>query len=57
MERELRRAIEDAIAFLKMSAIELRRIAHSAPDIAAELDHVAEQLDAEADHLSRQIAG
>jgi FtsZ-binding cell division protein ZapB len=57
MERELRRAIEDAIAFLQMAAIELRRMAQSAPNLATQLGQVADKLDAEANHLSRRIAG
>jgi hypothetical protein len=57
MEREWRRAIEDAIAFLQMAAIELRRIAQGAPNLAVQLGQVADKLDAEADHLSRRITG
>ncbi len=56
-ENDARRAIEQVTAFLRMTAIELRRIVSSAPDITARLNHIADQLDAEADHLSRQIQG
>ena len=46
--------VQDAEAFLRMAAIELRRIAEQAPDIAAELRHVAQQVDAEAEDLARE---
>ena len=49
------RAIEQVIAFLRMTAIELRRIADRAPSAGDQLAHVAAQLEAEADHLARQI--
>jgi hypothetical protein len=45
---ELVRRVQDTRVFLQMTAIELRRIAEQAPDIAVELQHVARQLDAEA---------
>jgi hypothetical protein len=35
-----------------MAAIELRRIAKQAPDIAVELRHMAEKLEAEAEDLA-----
>jgi hypothetical protein len=38
-----------------MAAIELRRMAEQAPDIAGELCHMAEQLQAEATDLARCI--
>jgi hypothetical protein len=41
-----------AVVFLRMAAIEMRRIADRAPDVAVELRHMARQLDAEADALS-----
>ena len=44
---------QHTIAFLRMAAIELRRIADSAPDIAVELRYMARQLDAEADDLAK----
>jgi hypothetical protein len=39
-----------------MSAIELRRLAERAPDIAAELRYVADQLDTDASELERAAA-
>jgi hypothetical protein len=45
---ELVRRAQDTRVFLQMTAIELRRIAERAPEIAVELHHVAQQLDAEA---------
>jgi hypothetical protein len=49
---ELVRRVQDAQAFLRMAAIELRRIAEQAPDIAVELRHVAQKLEAEAEDLA-----
>jgi hypothetical protein len=37
-----------------MAAIELRRIAEEAPDIAAELRHIAQKVEAEAGDLARR---
>ena len=51
MRDVLLRAVDNTIKFLRMSAIELRRLAERAPDISAELQHIAEQLDADADEL------
>ncbi len=42
------------VAFLRMAAIEIRRIAERAPDVAVELHHTARQLEAEADSLSER---
>ena len=56
MDNALSRAVNNTISFLRMAAIELRRIAERAPDIAVELHHVADQLDAEADDL-QEAAG
>jgi hypothetical protein len=44
--------VQNRQAFLKMAAIELRRIAERAPDVAVELGHVAEKLEAEAEDLA-----
>jgi hypothetical protein len=53
MDNALLRAVDNTIRFLRMAAIELRRIAERAPDIAGELHHVADQLDADADDLQK----
>jgi hypothetical protein len=53
MDDALLRAVDNTVRFLRMSAIELRRLAERAPDIAAELRHVADQLDADANDLER----
>jgi hypothetical protein len=42
---ELVRRMQDAQVFLRMTAIELRRIAEVVPDIAAELRHIAQTVD------------
>ena len=56
MDDALLRAVDNTIKFLRMAAIELRRIADRAPDVAGELLHVAKQLDADALELE-QAAG
>jgi hypothetical protein len=53
MEDALLRAVDNTIRFLRMSAIELRRLAERAPDVAAELLHIADQLDTDADDLEQ----
>jgi type II secretory pathway component PulF len=42
--------------FLKMAALELRRIAERTPDVAAELCHIAQKLEAEVEDLVRDTA-
>ena len=49
----LRRSIGRTNAFMRMVAIELRRIAERDPDLASELRRIADQLDADADELER----
>ena len=51
MLKELNRRVQDTQVFLRMAAIELRRIAERAPDVAAELQNFAHQLEAEAADL------
>ena len=53
MEDALLRAVDNTIRFLRLAAIELRRLAERAPDISAELHHVADQLEADAADLER----
>ena len=53
MDDGLVRAVDNTIRFLRMAAIELRRIAERAPEIASELHHIADQLDADANDLQR----
>ena len=52
MMTELIPRVRETQVFLRMAAIELRRIAEQAPDIAVELRHVAQQLEAEAEDLA-----
>jgi hypothetical protein len=52
MDADISAKLKDAIAFLRMSAIELRRIAERAPDITDQLRHIARQLEAEANDLA-----
>jgi len=47
-------AVDNTIRFMRMAAIQLRRIAEHAPDIANELRRVAEELDKDADDLEAQ---
>ncbi|MBV9964583.1 MAG: hypothetical protein JO008_02700 [Alphaproteobacteria bacterium] len=49
----LRRSVAHTIAFMRMAAIELRRIAERDPDLAGELRRIAGQLDLDADELER----
>ena len=51
---ELVRRMQNAQVFLRMTAIELRRIAEEVPDIAAELRHIAQKVEAEAGDLARR---
>jgi hypothetical protein len=53
MLTELVRRVRDTQAFLRMAAIELRRIANEAPDIAGELCHIAQKLEAEVADLAQ----
>jgi hypothetical protein len=53
MDDAVLRAIDNTIRFLHMSAIELRRLAECAPDIAAELHHIADQLEVDATELEQ----
>jgi hypothetical protein len=51
MEDALLRAVDNTVRFLRLAAIELRRLAERAPDISAELHHIADQLEADAADL------
>jgi hypothetical protein len=51
MDDRMPRAVENSIRFMRMAAIQLRRIAEHAPDIANELRRIANQLDTDADDL------
>ena len=56
MVSELVRRMQDTQDFLKLAAIELRRIGEQVPDIAVELGRVAQQLEAEAEDLVGAIS-
>jgi len=43
----------NTIMFLRMAAIELRKLAENAPEIRDQLVNMAEQLEAEADDLAK----
>ena len=49
----LRRSVAHTIAFMRMAAIELRRVAERDPGLAGELRRIADQLDADSDELER----
>lgn len=51
MDDRLVRAVDNTVKFLRMAAIELRRIAERTPDVADELRHIADQLDNDAKDL------
>jgi hypothetical protein len=53
MDNALLSAAENTIRFLRLAAIELRRLAERAPDVSAELRHIADQLKADAADLDR----
>jgi hypothetical protein len=53
MDNALLSAAENTIRFLRLAAIELRRLAGRAPDVSAELRHIADQLEADAADLDR----
>jgi hypothetical protein len=53
---EVVRRAQDARVFLRMAAIELRRLAEEDPDIAAELRRVAQELEGEAEDLTPRDA-
>ena len=50
---KLAQRVQNTHVFLKMAAIELRRIADAIPDTAIELRQMAEKLEAEAEDLVR----
>jgi hypothetical protein len=53
MEDGLLRAVDNTVRFLRLAAIELRRLGDRAPDISSELHHTADQLEADAAELER----
>jgi hypothetical protein len=50
---ELVQRVQDTQVFLRMAAIELRRIADAIPGAAIELRQMAQKLEAEAEDLAR----
>jgi hypothetical protein len=52
---DLSRVETFTIPFLRMAAIEMRRIADDAPELAERLRVMADKLDAEADDLARAV--
>ena len=54
MDDGIIRAIDNTVGFMRMTAVELRRIAERSPEVAEELRRIAEKLDADADELSRR---
>jgi hypothetical protein len=51
MDDRTLRAVDNTIRFMRMAAIQLRRLAEHAPDIANELRRIAGELDKDADDL------
>ena len=45
------------IAFLKMAAVELRRIAERAPDVETELRKVVQQIETEIADMEQRVGG
>jgi hypothetical protein len=56
MDEDILRAIDNTIGFLRMTAVELRRIAVRSPEVAEELRRIADKLDADADDLTGRTA-
>ena len=54
---EIRRSIDHETAFLRIAAIQLRRIAERAPEVREELRHMAGQFEADADALEKRFSG
>lgn len=52
---DLRSWAQREIGFMRMAAIELRRIAERAPEVADELRHIANQLEADAADLAQRF--
>lgn len=46
--------VQNTIQFLRMTAIQMRPLAESAPDVVTQFRHMAAQCDAEADDLESQ---
>jgi len=57
MDDGILRAVDNTIGFLRMTAVEWRRIAERTPEVAEELRRIADKLDADADDLTGQLAG
>ncbi|TMJ78349.1 MAG: hypothetical protein E6G79_23285 [Alphaproteobacteria bacterium] len=53
----LSEAVQNTIAFLKMAAIELRRIAEQPSDVGTDVLRVAEKLEDEAADMERRGSG
>jgi hypothetical protein len=49
--------MDHEIAFLRMAAIELRRVAERAAEVGDELRHMADQFEADAEELGKRFAG
>jgi len=54
---EIRRSLQREIGFLRGAAVELRRIALRAPEVADELRRLADQFDRDAEDLGKRFAG
>lgn len=52
MDEGIIRAIDNTVGFMRMTAVELRRIAERSPEVAEELRRIADKLDADAVELA-----
>lgn len=57
MTENFRQVAAHTIAFLRMAATELRRIADRTPEVADELRRMADQFDADGEALAKQLPG
>ncbi|HEX6442250.1 MAG TPA: hypothetical protein VF007_08690 [Stellaceae bacterium] len=56
-DHEVRRSIEHEVVFLRLAAIELRRIAERAPEVGDELRHMAARFETDAEELEKRFSG
>ena len=56
-DHEVRRSIDHEIVFLRLAAIELRRVAERAPEVGDELRQMADRFETDADELEKRFSG
>ena len=56
-DHEVRRSINHEIVFLRLAAIELRRVAERAPEVGDELRQMANRFETDAEELEKRFSG